>query len=55
MMKRQELKLAIGAFALAITTVGAQAAVVLSNNVVPGDTFSNAGGSNQGQAVGATG
>lgn len=34
---------------------GAQAATVLSNNVAPGDAFTNAGGANQGQAVGVSG
>lgn len=34
---------------------GAQAAVVYANNSAPGDSFTNAGGANQGQAVGASG
>ena len=46
---------ALGAVALAMATVGAHAAVVLSNNATPGDAFTNAGGGNQGQAVDATG
>ena len=46
---------ALGAAALAIASVGAHSATVLSNNAAPGDAFTNAGGSSQGQAVGATG
>lgn len=34
---------------------GAQAAVVYANNSAPGDSFTNASGANQGQAVGASG
>jgi hypothetical protein len=49
----------IGAALVVGTLVGAQAAgattIVLANNPAPGDAFTNAGGSNQGQAVGATG
>lgn len=45
----------LGAFALAIATSGAHAAVVLSNNMAPGDAFTNAGAGYQGQAVSATG
>lgn len=33
----------------------ASAQIVYSNNALPGDSFTNAGGSNQGQAVGASG
>jgi hypothetical protein len=48
----------IGAALVVGTLVGAQAAgattIVLANNPAPGDAFTNAGGSNQGQAVGAT-
>lgn len=40
-------------FVLALAPV--YATTVLSNNPAPGDTYTNAGGSNQGQAVGATG
>jgi hypothetical protein len=49
----------IGAALVVGTLVGAQAAgattIVLANNPAPGDAFTNPGGSNQGQAVGATG
>jgi len=34
---------------------GAEAATIFANNAAPGDSFTNAGASNQGQAVGATG
>lgn len=34
---------------------GAQAATIFANNPAPGDAFTNAGGSNQGQAIGASG
>lgn len=40
--------------ALGATSQG-NAAVVLANNPAPGDSYTNAGGSNQGQAVGGTG
>lgn len=46
--------LAAGA-ALAALSVGAHATVVLANNPAPGDAFTNASTSNQGQAVGASG
>lgn len=51
---KQLLFAASAAFALACAT-GAQADVVTSNNTAPGDNFTNAGPSNQGQPVGASG
>ena len=42
-------------FAAGMVCASSQAAVVVANNVSPGDSFTNAGGSNQGQAVGASG
>jgi hypothetical protein len=48
----------IGAALVVGTLMGAQAAgattIVLANNPAPGDAFTNAGGLNQGQAIGAT-
>jgi hypothetical protein len=44
---------AVGLFSLA--SAGAQAATIYANNAAPGDSFTNPGGSNQGQAVGSTG
>ncbi|MBL8384045.1 MAG: PEP-CTERM sorting domain-containing protein [Burkholderiales bacterium] len=38
-----------------VATGGASGAVVFANGGAPGDAFTNAGGTNQGQAVGATG
>jgi len=51
---KQYLFAAAAALALACAT-GAQADVVTSNNPAPGDSYSNAGPTNQGQAVGASG
>jgi len=56
-MKKPKLAaLALGA-ALSLGTAGtvSAATIVLSNNLAPGDSFTNTGTSNQGQAVGATG
>ena len=49
--------IAAGAAALWLAAAGAAdaATIVLSNNTAPGDAFTNATGTNQGQAVGATG
>lgn len=47
--------LAVAAALAALTLSSAHAATVLANNAAPGDAFSNAGSSNNGQAVGATG
>ncbi|HAY13024.1 MAG TPA: hypothetical protein PLB31_08225 [Fimbriimonadaceae bacterium] len=47
-------KFALIGLATLISAV-ASAQIVYSNNALPGDSFTNAGGSNQGQAVGASG
>jgi hypothetical protein len=44
----------LGAAVLALAGP-AQAATVFANNPTPGDSFTNAGGTNQGQAIGASG
>ncbi len=40
---------------IGLASAGAEAATIYANNAAPGDSFTNPGGSNQGQAVGATG
>lgn len=55
MLSKRNMASTFGAAALAAAAAGAQATIVLSNSALPGDAFTNAGGSNQGQAVGATG
>lgn len=56
MQSRQTLATAIVACTLSLATIAtAEAAVVYANNPTPGDSFTNAGTGNQGQAVGATG
>ncbi len=46
----------IALLGLALMVAGsASAQIVFSNNAAPGDSFTNASGSNQGQAVGSTG
>lgn len=55
MQMKKILMPALSVVALTIASVAAHATPVISNNVTPGDAFTNAGGANQGQAVGATG
>jgi hypothetical protein len=52
---RSAFRILAAAGLIGIASVGAQAATIYANNPAPGDSFTNAGGSNQGQAVGATG
>lgn len=56
-MKRPVLPAAMLGLMVATLSFGAQAAplTVHANNPAPGDSFTNPGGTNQGQAVGATG
>ena len=52
MHKKTGIALAVAAW---LFSGAAHAALVAANNPNPGDTFTNAGGSNQGQAIGASG
>ena len=54
-MKLNYRNAAILAFTFALQMTTGYAAVIDANNGAPGDSYSNAGGSNQGQAVGSTG
>lgn len=56
MKPRQTLATAIVACTLSLAALTtAEATIVLANNPAPGDNFTNAGTTNQGQAVGSTG
>lgn len=52
---RSAFRILAAAGLIGIASAGAQAATIYANNPAPGDSFTNAGGTNQGQAVGATG
>lgn len=55
MSKISQYAMALSTVTLAIASAGASAATVQSNNVAPGDAFTNVSNVNQGQAVGTTG
>jgi hypothetical protein len=55
MTARSSLAAGLLAAGLAVAPVAQAATIVLANGPGPGDSFINAGGMNQGQAIGATG
>lgn len=51
----QKRGLSLLALSFVVTGAASASSIILSNSGAPGDSFTNAGGSNQGQAVGSTG